>query len=183
MLKYIIVVFVIMMSISCRNTNSEVVVQGKEYLKYNDGFLISMIDEIEKIPNLRDNGHVFIKTSNYRNQKWNLHYIRTKDKNDTVQIDNAIVSNWINKYLLLGVEYDIANRIAYFRVNIENKNGYSIVLVHNQTKGSNFIKTISDTTKFNALGSFKYQIDNNWMIVSPKDPDMRYKDIILHINE
>jgi len=167
-MRYIGIICTLLSLISCRNSNSEVVVQSKEYLKYNDWFLMSMIDEIEKIPNLRNEGHTFIKNSKYRNE-WSLRYWTTKDKNDTVQIDKAIVSKWIYSGLVSDFEYDIVNRIAYFKLDIENKNGYSIVLVHQQAKINNSIKLISDTSKFNALGAFKYQLDDNWLMFSPKD--------------
>lgn len=184
MLTYFIFGLVIICSTSCRNTNSEVVVQGKEYLKDNVDFLLSMIDKIEQIPNLHNKGHVYIKNDNYRNQKWTLRYDRTNDQYDTVQIDKNVVSKWIISDVVSDFEYDIVKSITYFKLNIENKNGRFIFLVHQKNKSYNGIKIITDTSKFNDLNSFKYQIDENWFILSPGESSLiRFKDVILHHNE
>jgi len=146
-----------------------VIIQANEYLKYNEWALNSMIEEIEDIPNLHDVGHVFIKNNNYRNQKWDLRYNVTKDKFDTVQIDKKIVQRWVNSNGVLDFEYDIVNRISYFMVDLENKNGRFVLLVHQNDKKYDCITEISDTSQFNNLAAFKYQLNENWLIFSPND--------------
>lgn len=154
---------------SCRNSNSEIIIQANEYLKNNEWALNSIIQEIENVPNLHDIGHVFIKNNNYRNQKWDLRYNVTKDKFDTVQIDKKTVQKWVNRNGVLDFEYDIVNRFSYFKVDLENKNGRFVLLVHQNDKKYNCITEISDTSQFNRLASFKYQLNESWLIFSPND--------------
>ena len=42
-------------------------------------------------------------------------------------------------------EYDIVKRITYFKLNIENKNGHFILLVHQKNRSYNCIKIITNT--------------------------------------
>jgi hypothetical protein len=161
------------------------IIQANEYLKNNEWALNSIIQEIENIPNLHDVGHVFIKNNNYRNQKWDLRYNRTKDKFDTLQIDKKIVQRWVNSNGVLDFEYDIVNRISYFKVDLENKNGRFVLLVHQNDKKYDCITEISDTSQLNNLAAFKYQLNENWLIFSPSDwsvtPNiMGYEGLIFH---
>lgn len=168
--NYIIIAFVVISTAtSCRNSNSEAIIHANEYLKNNEWFLNSIIEEIEDIPNLHDVGHVFINNNSYRNQKWDLRYNRTKEKFDTLQIDKKIVQKWVNSNIVLDFEYDIVNRVSYFKVDIENKNNRFVLLVHQNDKKYNCITEISDTSKFNTLASFKYQLNDHWLIFSPND--------------
>jgi hypothetical protein len=147
--KYICFLFVIFSTTSCRKSNSELVIDSKEYLK--------------------NEGHIFINNHNYRNQEWTLTYNKTKDKSDTVQIDKKIVSGWIRSGLVNDLKYDIVDRVSYFTLDLENKNGFNVVLVHQAGEKYNCMKVITDTSKFNKLGAFKYQIDEHWLLFSAKD--------------